>query len=226
MEQTVRRVSLVDAVTEGLRAELAAGTWKVGAKLPVEAALAERFGVSKGTVRQSVAALAASGLLAVRQGAGTFVSGTVDAAETGRRIRRSALRDQFEVRCALEAQAARLAAVRAEPGELQKLRSLLGERGVYSGRSEDHDSFVAADFRFHQGIVAASHNPALAATYRFLADAIQQTIASTLGVEVPEPDLAEHLGLVDAIAAGNPDGADAAVRRFMAPMLQALGAQG
>lgn len=222
MQATARRTSLVDVVADGLRSELAEGGWKIGDKLPVEAALAARFGVSKGTVRQAVASLAAAGLLDVRQGAGTYVRGNVDAVETVRRIRRSALRDQFEVRCGLEVQAARLAAERATPAELEELRSLLSGRGVFSGHPEDHDAFVAADFRFHEGIVAAAHNPALSETYRFFADAIQQTIASTLGVDVPEPDLEEHGGLVNAIASGDPERADAAVRRFMAPMLESL----
>lgn len=53
---------------------LEAGEWAPGAAIPAEVALAARFGVSQGTVRKAIGALAAENLLVRRQGKGTFVA--------------------------------------------------------------------------------------------------------------------------------------------------------
>lgn len=53
---------------------LEAGEWAPGAAIPSEQALAARFGVSQGTVRKAIQALAAGNLLVRRQGKGTFVA--------------------------------------------------------------------------------------------------------------------------------------------------------
>jgi GntR family transcriptional regulator len=67
-----RRTSRVDEVREGLLAEL--GTLERGAKLPNEQALAERFAVSRATVREAVLGLIEAGYVTRRHGAGTFVT--------------------------------------------------------------------------------------------------------------------------------------------------------
>lgn len=53
---------------------LEAGEWAPGAAIPSEIDLAARFGVSQGTVRKAIQALAAENLLVRRQGKGTFVA--------------------------------------------------------------------------------------------------------------------------------------------------------
>ena len=53
---------------------LEAGEWPPGTAIPAEVALAARFGVSQGTVRKAIGALAAENLLVRRQGTGTFVA--------------------------------------------------------------------------------------------------------------------------------------------------------
>ena len=53
---------------------LEAGEWGPGAAIPAEVALAARFGVSQGTVRKAIGALADENLLVRKQGKGTFVA--------------------------------------------------------------------------------------------------------------------------------------------------------
>jgi GntR family phosphonate transport system transcriptional regulator len=62
------------AIAAELRAEIAAGCYASGAKLPTEAALAARFGVNRHTVRQALADLVEAGLVRTRRGAGAFVA--------------------------------------------------------------------------------------------------------------------------------------------------------
>jgi GntR family transcriptional regulator, phosphonate transport system regulatory protein len=66
-------VALWRQIAERLKADIRAGVWEQGTRLPAEAALAERFGVNRHTIRRAVAELASKGLLAARQGRGTFV---------------------------------------------------------------------------------------------------------------------------------------------------------
>jgi GntR family transcriptional regulator len=81
-----------------LVASLEAGEWHPGEAIPSEGVLAARFGVSQGTARKAVDALAADNLVVRRQGKGTFVAThTEETASTFRflRIRRSDGRDEY-----------------------------------------------------------------------------------------------------------------------------------
>jgi GntR family transcriptional regulator len=70
----VRRISLVDQVRQGLLDDLLAGTLEPGEKLPNEDKLAERFAVSRATVREAVLGLLEAGYLIRRHGSGTYVT--------------------------------------------------------------------------------------------------------------------------------------------------------
>lgn len=74
-------------IAAALRADLAAGRYAPGDKLPTEAALAARFGANRHTVRRALAALAKEGLVAARRGAGVFVRAAPAAYALGRRPR-------------------------------------------------------------------------------------------------------------------------------------------
>jgi len=65
---------LYEQIRQLIVAALAAGEWRPGDALPSEAALAERFGASAGTVRRALDELTAAHIVERRQGSGTFVS--------------------------------------------------------------------------------------------------------------------------------------------------------
>jgi GntR family transcriptional regulator len=69
-----KRPSLVDQVRKRLLDDLLGGKLEFGAKLPNENELAERFGVSRATVREAVLGLLEAGYLARRHGSGTYVT--------------------------------------------------------------------------------------------------------------------------------------------------------
>src|SRR6185312_550418 len=69
-DQEVPRVpSLYRKVAEDIKAAIAAGGYAAGTRLPSEHELAERYSVSRGTIRQAFAALRADGIIASRRGA-------------------------------------------------------------------------------------------------------------------------------------------------------------
>jgi len=69
-----KRPSLVEQVRENLLGDLTSGELAPGAKLANENELAERFGVSRSTIREAVGSLMDAGYLARRHGSGTYVT--------------------------------------------------------------------------------------------------------------------------------------------------------
>ncbi|WP_311946118.1 FadR/GntR family transcriptional regulator [Halomonas piscis] len=214
------RPSLVDDVIAHLKSALQQGRWAVGERLPVEAALAEDFGVSRNTVREAVRVLCHTGVLETRQGAGTFVRALRGAGDTLREVERARLRDQLEVRQTLEAEAARLAALRRSDEDLAVMREALNAREA-AGRHID--ARIAHDQRFHLAVVRATHNAALATLYEYFACSVGHTIEQTeRNRHLPEPSHAEHVALLEAIEAGRADAAEHIARTMLAPSLSAL----
>jgi len=67
--------SLYRKVAEDIKAAITAGAYPAGTRLPSESELAERYSVSRGTIRQAFAALRADGVIASRRGARRLVIG-------------------------------------------------------------------------------------------------------------------------------------------------------
>lgn len=80
-------IALWRQIGEAIRADIAAGAFGAGGRLPTEAALAERFGVNRHTVRQAMGALERDGVVRIEQGRGSFVAETVIDYPVGRRTR-------------------------------------------------------------------------------------------------------------------------------------------
>ena len=87
MRDTSTKTPIWQAIAQALRSELAEGRYAPGDKLPTEAALAERFGVNRHTVRHGISALVDEGLLRTRRGAGAFVASTPTDYPIGRKVR-------------------------------------------------------------------------------------------------------------------------------------------
>lgn len=64
----------VEDIMRKLETALLDGTWPVGARLPAERVLAERYDVARNTIREAIQRLAARGLLQSRRGAGVYVT--------------------------------------------------------------------------------------------------------------------------------------------------------
>ena len=81
------RVFLWRRLAERIRADIEAGDYPPGARLPTEKALTEAFAVNRHTVRRAMRALADEGLVRVERGRGTFVADTVIEYLVARRTR-------------------------------------------------------------------------------------------------------------------------------------------
>ncbi len=123
--QPQRRERLADQVYGRLIAAMADGQYGEDDRLPAEQALAASFGVSRPVIREALTRLQADGFVQARQGSGTYVLKrppqrlTRFAAAGGL----AAFLRAFEVRIALEPQAARLAAERRSDADLAAIRA-------------------------------------------------------------------------------------------------------
>lgn len=166
----VPREQLVDQVIRQLQQRLSLGEPAPGAKLPPEPELMAQLGVGRSTLREAVRVLAHAGLLEVRQGDGTYVRAGSEIAPLERRLRRAAVLEVYEVRHALEIEAARLAAERRDDGDLDALRDSLVRRRT-ADAEHDTAAFLDADLAFHTAVAAAGKNGVLADLYRAFAAA-------------------------------------------------------
>jgi GntR family phosphonate transport system transcriptional regulator len=81
------RATLWKSIADTLLAEIGAGHYRPGDRLPTEAQLAARFGVNRHTVRHALASLTETGLLHARRGSGVFVATRPQIYPLGRRVR-------------------------------------------------------------------------------------------------------------------------------------------
>ncbi|NLE82480.1 MAG: FadR family transcriptional regulator [Rhodococcus sp.] len=214
----IRRTSLISQVTDQLRALVHDGHWEIGDRIPTEPELAERFVTGRNTVREAVQSLVHAGVLERRQGSGTFVIARSEVTSAlGTYFSSAHERDVLELRQALDMTAARLAAGRRTPEDIDTLNRLLSERRAL-WPVDDLESAVAADVAVHRAIVAASHNAVYLEFYDSLLPAIEQAIdhhVAATGRGFHD----EHASLVAAIVDGNQDGAADAARALLQEIL-------
>lgn len=213
---------LSDQVAQQLAAEIKAGRLAPGAKLPTEARLAEQFAVSRTVVREAVSRLKSLALVDSRQGSGVFVAANQPFIPLNFDARHadshSAVAQMVEVRRALEAEAAALAAQRRKASDIKAIRQAVRalDKAVQAGGDG-----VEEDLRFHRSVAEAAHNPFLIATLDYLAQFMRGAISVTRANEARRADFttqvrAEHAAITEAIAVGDAVQARAAAGRHMA----------
>jgi DNA-binding FadR family transcriptional regulator len=201
LDPVPRRLALSDEVIARLREQITSGAWPVGTRIPTEPELVDQLGVARNTIREAVRALAHNGLLDIRQGSGTYVLATSELAGVmRRRFAGAARRDVIELRGALEATAAGLAAHRRTATDLRRLDTLLARR-ERAWAATDRDRFADADAAFHLAVVAAAHNRVLRELYADLGQVIRDSLRDHFTPELRPEEYMDHARLVEAIRA-------------------------
>lgn len=208
------RPVLADEVTAKLRDMISSGEWPLQERIPAEPELMATLGVSRGTLREAIKALAHSGMLEVLRGDGTYVRAVSELSGTAQRMLNQYTPEHvLEVRLALDTQAARLAAIHAGPSDVAELRRLLTLR-VDSWHSGDYATWANADWDFHEHVARSSGNPLLHELYRSFGGVFHEDLRRQQhrsGFDgIP---WAGHEELVDAIEARDPEAAVASVTR-------------
>ena len=181
-----------DQLRQILEEEIASGQLSPGVRLE-EVALAERFGVSRTPIRESLQMLSASGLVELRPRRGAVVAS----------LSLERLLEMFEVMAEIEAVCARLAARRMtgeERDNLQKQHEICGE----ADKDSDIDLYYEQNVRFHELIYAGAHNKFLSDEVRRLQRRLQAYRRLQLHLKGRMGDsYAEHSAITDAIIRGD-----------------------
>ncbi|MDP1531907.1 MAG: FadR/GntR family transcriptional regulator [Rhodoferax sp.] len=203
---------LSDQVADVMAAKIRAGRLAAGDKLPTEAVLVDQFSVSRTVVREALSRLKSLGLVESRQGSGVFVKEigfsplNFDAKST---VSKQAVIQMVEVRRALEAEVAALAAQRRTKVDIKHIHKSIAdlEKAVLAGGDG-----VNEDVQFHRAIADAARNPFLIGTLEYLGQFLRGATRVTRANEARRTDFArqvreEHAVIVKAIEAGDAEAA-------------------
>ena len=182
--------------------------------------LQDELDLSRTAMREVLKVLSAKGLVGARQKRGTFVrdrrewnllDGDVmrwrsDSAD------QHLLSDLDEVRTAIEPASAALAAARRTAADITALTEALQAMGA---AGDDPAAAVAADIAFHRALAAAAKNELLGQVQRIMTPSLKlrdELVHARRDVRDPVP---AHRALLDRVLAGDPAGAEAAMRQLL-----------
>ncbi|GAA1410199.1 FadR/GntR family transcriptional regulator [Catellatospora sp. NPDC049111] len=202
-------MALTDEAIEKIKEMILSGALRPGDKLPKEADLAERLGLSRNSLREAVRALSLIRVLDVRQGDGTYVTSLepgllLEALTFVVDFHRDDTVLQFlEMRRILEPAAAALAAQRMTEEDIAKLAAIVEEIGPDASMEE----LVANDLEFHRLIAAGTGNAVLCSLIDGMSGPttrarIWRGLTQDKAVERTRE---QHLAILDAITARRPE---------------------
>ncbi len=212
----------VESVMRQIEMALLDGSYPANSRLPAERELAQRYAVSRNTVREAIQRLAARGLVRSRPGAGVFVSDqlrTGISSPWGQLVTdHPAVReDIFEFRRVLEGATAYFAALRGNEKDIERIRGLMAELGR-ARREGDRAAESDADARLHDAIALASHNSMFLRLHGSIMSMLREHITGNvaglreLEEGMSEQLLVQHRTICDAICARRPEEARTAMQ--------------
>ena len=214
---------LYQQVAEKLAAAIAAGDYPAGTRLPAERKLAERFEVSRPTVREAIIALELAGCVEVKGGSGVYVT---DQEASGFAPGESDI-GAFEIlqaRIMFEGEAAGLAAREMTPDEVEELESILQEMVAENATEATAE---VADEKFHLHIARCTHNDAVVSVCEHLwrlrnSSSVSARILEKVRQVGSKPRIEEHRKILDAIKSRDAEAARNAMRDHLQRVVQQL----
>ena len=184
----------------------------MGAKLPNEYELADRFGVSRGTIREAVKLLVSRGVLRVKHGSGTYVASLMPLKADPLGL--DAIEDRIQlalgltdVRLMLEPAIAELAARNRTEEEAQRLTEYCDavRRRIQAG-----EDYLIEDMRFHWYLAKCSHNMVVEPLMPII-DAAVVSIANITRKELLTATVDTHQEILNGVLDQDPQATRAAV---------------
>jgi DNA-binding GntR family transcriptional regulator len=207
LKKLVSRVALADQVTAILQERIFEGAYAPGERLNIDA-LSREFDVSSSPIREALTRLTGIGLVAATSFAG-FTVAPVPTRQWFEQLR--------DYRILAEGWAARELARRQTPEAIERMtESLLSMEGETLGQhARDFIPVNRADEIFHEAMLDASGNEILAQSVRNLRPHLHHARLFSRVPQDIEPLIAEHRAILDAILAGNPEAAGAALEAHL-----------
>jgi DNA-binding GntR family transcriptional regulator len=192
-----------EEIREQLIEDILNGRLAPGARI-VETRIAQQFGVSQGPVREALRDLELFGFVVSSPFRGTQV----------RKISTEELLEIYPIRAALEGVAARAAAGRIDQATLDHLEELIGVMREAAAR-DDHRAEADADHNFHHAIVKASGNRMVEHVWQTMRLSITTCLTHSITHRSLHEIAERHVAVLEALRSGDPDRAEAAVRRHI-----------
>ena len=217
METGRKARKLPEQIADKLREMIIQEEMKTGSKLPAEAELMARFGVSRSTVREAVKILQTEHIVDIRQGQGTFLCAMPGLAEDPLGLRfadQAELSAQLlETRLLIEPSVAALAAQRREESHLLEMKALLDKMDNAYLHGENYTPY---DFEFHSVIAKCSGNDVIMRLLPTVHESICAGYQHTKRVEGSYQRASQcHLEMYRAIIEGDSERARQAAQRHM-----------
>jgi GntR family transcriptional repressor for pyruvate dehydrogenase complex len=210
----IKKTRVAEEVADRIRVLMLDGTFPAGEPLPSERHLAERFGVSRGSIRDALRTLETIGLLETRHGQGTFPHElSVDrlvAPLASVMAYRSDLQDELlDVRRMFEPAVARVAALRATDEDLADLQRVLD---VQRQKLKSGQSAIAEDTAFHAILARSTRNRVVMSIMATLNDLLVESRTQSLKQKGrPARSVDGHEAVVAALRRHDVEGASAAM---------------
>jgi GntR family transcriptional repressor for pyruvate dehydrogenase complex len=208
--EPVKRSRIYEHIVDQIHALIREGRWAPGDQIPPERELAERFRVSRTSVREALRALEMQGIIESRQGGGTFVR-TADTEALVPPLAAAILRGQreltevLEVRELIEPGIARLAAARAKTEHVADLETLLERQRDAIANDRP---FVDEDTAFHYTLATAADNHILLRLHNVILDVLRESRQTYLHVpDRPQMSLRGHEAILAAVKANDTEAA-------------------
>jgi GntR family transcriptional repressor for pyruvate dehydrogenase complex len=198
--------SAANEIAAHLERLIISGKLKEGTKLPPEREFAEKFGVSRSTLRDALRELENKHLLQRVQGRGTVVLEPPQDKWDLRRMTASTDSEYVaELRYAVEPSVARLAALRATPADVLQLEQAAAEAGVTLTKETAMD----VDINFHAALARASHNPLMVAIVTTTTEwTREERVVTHSNPTWQQLSIEEHNAILDAVRRAEPDEAE------------------
>ena len=196
--EPIKRSTLSSMVAERLRELVISGAYEPGSQLS-EVELAERFGVSRGPIREGLQRLVQDGLLRSEPHRGVFVP----------KVSPADIADIYLARLAIEGAALRIVAARVDRASTVALLQDLVTQMRTAATAGRWSRVADLDMRFHSEVVKASGSTRLQRMYSMLIDETRVVLAMTANVTGREDLVDEHRDIADHIEAGNAGAAEA-----------------
>ncbi len=218
--RSISRDRLHQQVAAQLIEQIVAGDPSAGELLPSEPQLKAQFGVSRTVMREALMLLESKGLIAIEHGRGNrvmpreswsiFDPMVIRALGYGRGMI-DIFEDLLETRRMFEVEAAGLAAQRGR----NDLGALLAIIDAMEHALDDPTKYFRYDTEFHAALLKATRNQVLCQLMepvQGLLEAARREVVSISSRQSLEESLDGHRRIVDAIRAGDVEGAKAAMR--------------
>lgn len=222
--EPVEHESVVQAVVDRIETMIVDGVLKGGARLPSEREMSDAFRVSRPKLREALQILESRNLLTIRHGDGTYIAELTGRAMSPAMLalyarHGEAFHDYLEYRREQEAFATRLAAQRATTADRERLEAVREDLEA-AWKADDREAEWEADARLHSAVVDASHNTTLIHMMASVFDLTRRGIFYNRDLlrsidGTGRKLLDQHLEIIDAIQAGDPQRGERAARAHL-----------